>query len=388
MSIRKFAPTVATGLGLYGSMLASARADDLKIGIIAPMSGPAAQWGIAMATGGKILAGQYNAQGGLDVGGKKYQVVVIPYDDHYKAADAVSAYDRLVNEDGVKYIVIAAGTSTMALRQRMQDDKIVGMTSGFETAEIGPDAPYMYRMWGVPSDFYPGMYGWLADYTKSRRVVCLNPNDEMGRGMSELSVSILKKNGFDVLSSETYERSMRDFVPLLTKLLSDKPDILDIGTTAPAQAALIVRQAHELGFNGTVFSPGLSVLRELAKGAGAANAEGAIGQLSVDPANEPYEAFAAQYEKIVGQEPNEALAPYSNGINILLHAIQMSGVVGDTAKFESGWKKAFPMKAIDGDEIILDPNAMHKYGTDHQAAQYRYIGLIKSGREVVVGKFQ
>jgi branched-chain amino acid transport system substrate-binding protein len=362
-------------------------ADDLKIGIIAPMSGPGAPWGVAMATGGKILAEQFNAQGGLDVGGNKYHLVIIPYDDHYKAADAVAAYHRLVDEDGVKYIVIAAGTSTMAIRQLMQDDKIIGMTAGFVTDEIGADAPFMYRMWGVPSDYYPGMYAWLAGYTHDRRVVCLNPNDEMGRGMSDLSVSILKKNGFEVLSSDTYERSTQDFVPLLTKVLGNKPDMLDIGTTAPAQAALIVRQARELGFKGAVFSPGLSVLNEIIKGAGKQNAEGSLGQLSVDPENDAYKKFAGEFQKLIGQEPNEALAPYSNGILILIHAIQMSGAVNDTSKFEDGWKRAFPMKSITGDDIALDPNAMAKYGTDHQAVQYRYVGLARSGEAVVVGKF-
>ena len=385
--LNRLAGFVALSLTTTAALSARAAVDDLKIGIIAPMSGPAAPWGVAMATGGKILAEQYNAQGGLDVGGKKYHVLVIPYDDHYKAADAVSAYRRLVDEDGVKYIVIAAGTSTMAIRQLMQDDKVVGMTSGFVTEEIGPDAPFMYRMWGVPADYYPGMYSWLAGYSKVRRVVCLNPNDEMGRGMSDLSVAMLKKNGFDVLSSQTYERSTQDFVPLLTKILGTKPEMLDIGTTAPAQAALIVRQARELGFKGTVFSPGLSVLNEIVKGAGAQNAEGSLGQVSVDPENESYKKFAAEYKKMVGQEPNEALAPYSNGIMILIHAIQMSGAVGDTSKFEDGWKKAFPMKSIQGDEIIMDPNAMSKYGTDHQAVQYRYVGLAHDGHVVVVGKF-
>jgi branched-chain amino acid transport system substrate-binding protein len=213
------------------------------------------------------------------------------------------------------------------------------------------------------------MYGWLSEYSKARRVVCLNPNDEMGRGMSDLSVAILKKNGFDVQSSETYERTTQDFVPLLTKVLGTKPDLLDIGTTAPAQAALIVRQARELGFKGTVFSPGLSVLNEIIKGAGTEVAEGSLGQLSVDPDNDGYKKFAGEYKKLVGQEPNEALAPYSNGILILIHAIQMSGAAGDTSKFEEGWKKTFPMTSIQGDEIAMDPNAKSKYGTDHQAVR-------------------
>lgn len=158
MSIQRFATALGVGIALYGSVLAGAGAETLKIGVIAPLSGPGAPWGMAMAEGAKILASTYNDEGGIDVGGTKYQIQVIAYDDEYKSPEAIAVYNRLVYQDGVKYLAIAAGSSTMAVKQYLEDDKIVGMTAGFVANELDPNSRYMYRMWGIPADYYPPLY--------------------------------------------------------------------------------------------------------------------------------------------------------------------------------------------------------------------------------------
>jgi branched-chain amino acid transport system substrate-binding protein len=384
--MQKLTAALALGLGLYASALPSASAETLKIGVIAPLSGPGAPWGMAMATGAKILASQYNAQGGLDVGGKKYQLEIVAYDDQYKTPEALSVYHRLVDQDGVKYLAIASGASTMAVRQNIEDDKIVGMTAGYSPNSIDADTKYIFRMYGIPADYYPPLYDWLRKNTTARRVAILNPNDETARAMSELSGSLLKQAGYDVLSNELYERSVKDFLPLLTKILGAKPDLIDLGATPPATSALLIRQAREFGYKGLFLIPGSTSWKEIVDTAGIAGAEGVITVLYVDPANEAYRRFAAQYVQMVGQEPNEALAPYSDGINVLIHAIQQSGTVNDASAFEAGFRRALPMDSIQGEKMTL--GGKEKYGVDHQVNSVRYIGIIKEGKPEIVGKIQ
>ena len=111
MKIGKLVATLAIGVGLT----TAASAETLKIGIIGPLTGAAAPWGQANAEGAKLYAKRYNDAGGLDIGGKKYQIEIISYDDQYSTPGAVAAYNRLVNQDGVKYIDVIAGISTMAI---------------------------------------------------------------------------------------------------------------------------------------------------------------------------------------------------------------------------------------------------------------------------------
>jgi branched-chain amino acid transport system substrate-binding protein len=386
MYLKKLAIGLAAGVGVYAGMLTGVSAQSLKIGIIAPLTGPAAPWGLAMSEGAKILAADYNSNGGIDVGGKKYQVEIVAYDDHYKAADAIAAYQRLVYQDGVKYIVIAAGTSTMAIKQNLEDDKVVGMTAGYIANELDPNTKYMYRMWGIPADYYPPIYDWLKDNTKERKIAVLNPDDESMRLMAGMTDELAKENGYTVVANELYEKSLRDFLPLLTKVLGTKPDVIDLGGTAPATCAVIIRQAREFGYKGLFFIPGSSAWKEVLDGAGAAAAEGVINMVYVDPANEAYKQFADKYKKAVGQEPNESIAPYTDGVNMVIRSVAASGAANDTSKFEEGFKKAFPMKSIQGDELKIGGGM--KYGVDHQAAAIRYIGTIKNGGLQVIGKIQ
>src|SRR3979490_1482566 len=72
-----------------------ASAQTLKLGVLATLSGAGTAWGIAMQGAAELAAEDVNSKGGLEVGGKKYQVEVIAYDDHYKAADALTAFNRM-----------------------------------------------------------------------------------------------------------------------------------------------------------------------------------------------------------------------------------------------------------------------------------------------------
>jgi len=384
-SIRFVAAAAVLLAAWLGSPLL-AWAETLKIGIIAPLTGPAAPWGLAMSEGAKILAADYNGKGGLQIGGKNYQLEIVAYDDHYKAQDSIAAYQRLVNRDGVKYIAVAAGVSTLAIKPNIEDDKVVVMTAGYLANLLDPQARHMYRMWGIPADYYPAIYRWLKDNTKERRVVVLGPDDESQREMVALSNKLLKEHGYSILATEMYDKALKDFLPLLTKVLAQKPDVIDLGGTAPATAAVLVRQAREFGYKGLFFVPGSSAWREILDGAGAAAAEGVLNMVYVDPANDNYKRFAAQFHKAVGQEPNESIAPYSDGVNILIQSIVKSGSATDTSAFEAGFRKALPMKSIQGDQLTIGGGMAH--GIDHQVAAFRYIGAIKNGQLQIVGKIQ
>ena len=294
---------------------------------------------------------------------------MIAYDDEYKSPEAIADYNRLVYQDNVKYLVIAAGSSTMPVKQYLQDDKIVGMTARYVAGEIDPNSNYMYRMWGIPADYYPPLYDWLKNNSKERRAAILNPDDETARAMAALSESLMTKAGYTVLTNELYERSLKDFFPLLTKILGEKPDIIDLGSTPPATTALLVRQAREFGYKGLFFIPGSTSWKEIVITAGVDGAEGVITVLYVDPANAAYKHFVTEFKKTVGQEPNEVLAPYTDGVNVLIHAIQKSGAVNDTSRFEAGFKATLPM-------------------TSMQVNAVRYVGIIRNGEPVIVGRIQ
>jgi branched-chain amino acid transport system substrate-binding protein len=384
--IKSAAASIALGLGMAATMVTGAGAQTIKIGVIAPMTGPAAAWGLATAGGPKILASEINAKGGLDVGGKKYQVEIVAYDDQYKAADAIAAYNRLVKQDGAKYVIVMTSASTLAIKQSIEDDKVIALTSSLTPKAFDDKTKYMFRLYSPPTHFLSPLIGWMKTNLKERRIVITNPNDETGWAQTENSQKVYKSVGFDVVGSELYERSAKDFQPLLTKVIALKPEIIDLSTSAPATAGLIIRQARELGYKGTFVQTGAGGVAEIVAGAGKEAAEGTISLLYADPANAGYQRLAAEYKKVNGQEPNNIIVAFYDSANVLLRAIQKAASVDDTTKVAAAFGQVLPTQSLQGDELTAGGKS--EIGRDHQIMTVNYVSVLKNGVPVIAGKIR
>src|SRR5215471_4486848 len=106
----RFSPAWAALLGaaalVAGSTASGLAADVIKFGISTPLSGPAAPWGIPHKNAIELIFDETNAQGGLDVGGKKYKLEIIAYDHKYVIAEGVATVNRLIAKDDVKYMSV------------------------------------------------------------------------------------------------------------------------------------------------------------------------------------------------------------------------------------------------------------------------------------------
>ena len=355
----------------------TAMADTIKIGLISPLTGAGAPWGSAAKVAGEILADRINAEGGIEVGGEKHQVQIIAYDDQYKASEAVAAYNRLVHEDEVKYIVISGSASTMAVKQNVEDDQIVTLTSSYAESVIDPEAKFMFRHYSVTKDFMPAFAQWVKTNMPDKKLVLMNPNDETGWAHSEMTGAIYGETGINVIGQETYERAAKDFAPQLTKILAMSPDLIDVGSSSPASAGLIVRQARELGFKGQFLQTGGAGWANILEAAGKEGAEGLVNILYADPSNPAYQALAAEYEKRVGQRPNEIIVPYYDAYTVLLKAIAHGGDIHDTTKVIAAMPEVLPAQSLLGDEITWAPQ---------QFLTYDYIAVMTDGVPVIQSK--
>jgi branched-chain amino acid transport system substrate-binding protein len=361
-----------------------ASAADIKIGVIAPMTGPGAAWGMAEAEGTRFAAEDVNQAGGLDINGTKHKIEVIVYDDQYKASEAMAAYNRLLNQDGAKYILGLTAASVMALKETIESDNVLVLTSTYTRKAIDPNTKHILRLYSTPVDYIPPVVKWMKINLPGKRVAILNPNDETGWDLAKISSEALSKEGYEVIAPELYERSLRDFQPLLTRVIAAKPDIIELGGTPPATAGLIIRQARELGYTKAFAAFGGAGPREVVAAAGAQAAEGMLNVLWADPANEAYTAMVERFRKKIGQPPNELIVSYYDAAKVLLRAISLSGDPTNPEKVrEALATKALPMKSLQGQEMTF--GGKNTMGVDAQIMTVNYIGQIKNGEPVAVG---
>jgi len=297
---------------------AGAAEKTLSIGVLGPLSGGAAQYGVELQRGAEMRADEINKAGGLKIGGDVYKLKLISYDHKGQAAEAATAANKLVFQDKVKYIIgNAVGATCNAAQTVTEPQKVIFTFVCWGTSNLGPDKPYSFRallsQWEAAEPFYR----WVKEkHPNIKRVAVISPNDTSGLDTNTAVVKAVKALGYELVAEETYERGTKDFYPILTKMLAQKPDMIDVAAAPPAEAALLVKQARELGFKGAKGWTAGTNPYNLIQVAGKENAEGVWSPINInvksDFVNPAVRTFGDEYEKRYKELPGViALANYA-----------------------------------------------------------------------------
>ena len=367
-----------TALCLAGT--ASAQ-EEVKIGAIVTLSGAGAAWGQAMLHATELAADDVNAKGGLDVAGKKYKVKVIPYDDKYQAGEAVTAANRLVFEDKVKYIIGPVGSAgALAVTPIVDKNKVVMLTLGFTDKALGKDKPFNFRPNLTTMETSQPQINWIVKAKGIKKVGGLFPNDETGQQIAQDLEKAYVKAGAQLNAKEFFERERVDMMPLLTRLMAKGVDAIELDGNAPGTAGLIVKQARELGFKGLIIRSGGPATPEIVNVAGTSAANGMLVNTPIDPANAAVKAYADRYFARYKKRMNGFSPAFYDGTHMLLQAMTTAGTTADTDRVRVALENTKDFKGILG---TLNWTGAEVYGTAHQISAPFYIARVQDGQEVI-----
>jgi branched-chain amino acid transport system substrate-binding protein len=375
---------VLSMIGFVWAAAVTAQVDTLKIGVVSALSGPGSEWGLAQDGAAKIAAMEVNAKGGLKVGNKTYKIEVISYDDQYKAALAVSGATRLIEQDKVKLVVGPMGSaSALAVKPLFEQNKILAIIGAYTEKALDANTKYLYRGFPTQVEFVGPIVEWLKKNRPALKTVAeLEPNDETGWFSQKLLKAHYEGAGYKIVSSELFERSLKDFQPVLTRILATKPDIIELGTTPPGTAGLVIRQARELGFKGQFVKIGGPGVPQIVAAAGKEFSEGLICYAAADVTTKNYKDLEGQYAKVLKPPMNEFVVYFYDVVHMLLDAIQAAGTVDDTDKIRAALEKVAPYKGIQG---TIRWGGMKAYDSNHQILTPTFIGMIKNGKQEIIG---
>ncbi len=355
--------------------------ETLKLGALVTLSGPGAAWGQAMKNAAELAADKVNAAGGLEVGGKKFKVEIVAYDDKYQAGEAVTVANRLVFEDKVKYMIGPTGSApTLAVQPITEKNEVITSTLGFTPKALGTDKPYSFRPVITTLEFSEPQIAWLVKQHGVKKVGGLFPNDESGQVIARDLEAAYRKAGGEMIAKEFFERERVDFVPLLTRLLARGIDTIELDGNAPGTAGLIAKQARELGFKGKIVRTGGPATAEIVSVAGKDVVEGMMVHAVLDPSAPATRAYIDSYTTKYKTAPNGFSPAYYDFTNMLFEAIRRAGSVGDSAKVRQELEKLTTYNGVLG---TLKWTGKASYGNDHQLAVPFYIAEIRNGAEVV-----
>jgi branched-chain amino acid transport system substrate-binding protein len=388
---RRLLPLLLTAFGLVATLVAGpgAQADDktLSIGVIGPLSGGAASYGVELVRGAEMRAEEINKAGGLKVGGDVYKIKLVTYDHKAQAADAQTATNKLVHQDKVKFIIgNAVGATCSAAQTITEPAKVMFAFVCWGTTNLAPEKPYSFRSMLSQWELTEPFYRWVKEkHPKIKRVAAISPNDQSGKDTNTAVVKALKGLGFEVAADEYYERGTKDFYPILTKILAQKPDMIDVAAAPAGEAGLILKQAMELGFKGAKgWTAGTNPFTIISV-AGREASEGVWSPANInvkgDHVSPAVKKFGETYEKKYGEVPGViAVANYA-AFDAITQAMTRAGSI-DTDKvlatltrerFETVWG---PL-AIGGKET---------YGIDRQFLYPLVISEVRGGKVIDVAQ--
>jgi branched-chain amino acid transport system substrate-binding protein len=356
-----------------GSAQAQEAQEVLKIGAIVTLSGAGAAWGQGMLYAAELAADDVNAKGGLEVGGKKYHVQVIAYDDKYQANEAVTAVNRLVYDDKVKYIIGTTGSApALAIEPITEQNKVILMMLAYTAKALGPDKPFAFR---------PTLtVAWLAKVVGVKKVGGLFPRDESGQQQAEWLGKAYDAAGIPFATTEYFERDRVDMVPLLTRMMAKGIDAIELNGISPATAGLVAKQARDLGFKGLFIRSGGPATSEIVSVAGAKAVEGMIVYSQFDPSNPAVKAYTARFEAKYKKPMNGFSPSFYDGTHMLFQAMTTAGTVTDSNKVRIALES---IKEYNG---ILGPTSwtgQATYGSNHQISAPFFLSEVRDGKEVI-----
>ena len=118
----------------------------IKIAVAAPMTGDNSEYGIGYSNAVKLMAQQYNDNGGLTIGGKNYTIEVDDYDDKNTTDEAMVVAEKIVSDPDVVGVIghFSSGVC-MAAAPTYQDAHVIEISPSASQAEYSSIGDYIFR---------------------------------------------------------------------------------------------------------------------------------------------------------------------------------------------------------------------------------------------------
>ena len=244
---------LAANLG-FGS--SPAWSDTVKIGVLAPMTGPNAGDGQDFVRGVELAVKEANAGGG--VAGHTFEVVVADTKDA-SAAAVTSASERLLGTEGVHVILTGYASLSMFEVELMADAGMPYLAAGPspQFAAIVSRDPGAYDCcWSFTADFK----GYETDVTptvealsaagtfdlKDKTVAIISSDNPYSRTISEGMKVAFTEAGWTITVDELVPFGpVSDWRPILARVREAPPELVVNTDFLPANAALFVNQFQE-----------------------------------------------------------------------------------------------------------------------------------------------
>jgi branched-chain amino acid transport system substrate-binding protein len=274
---------------------------------------------------------EVNAKGGIDVGGKKYKVKFVNYDDQSVGGRVQQLYTRLINHDKAQFLFgpYSSGMTAPATVISEEYNRIMLDSGGAEEKPFEQGNKYLFMVITSASHYLSGAIAALKQNDPHAKVAVVYSDDPFSKAVTTAAIQQAKAAGLDVVMDASYAPSTTDFGPIVNKMITSGADAF-LGGGHYADGATLARQMHEqkakMKFMSILVAPSDNKFAELGEGAlGVTFPSQWEPQVSYKPDFGPTgPEFVKAFEAKFHQVPDyHAASGYAVGL-ILQHAIEQA----------------------------------------------------------------
>jgi branched-chain amino acid transport system substrate-binding protein len=241
-------------LTVGASALAKVEGDTIVLGAPVSLTGKYSVNGKNTKDGYDLAVKRLNEMGGVKVDGKTYKMKVIYYDDESTPARGAQLTERLIQQDGVKFVLGAYSSAlTKAMAPVTEKYKVPHIEANGAARELFTEGyKYLFAVLST-SDYYLRDAVTLAAEVakqhgrdpKTLKIAMAFENDPFSLDVRQGIVEDANKYGMKILIDDKLPPELNDMSATLTKVKAVKPDLLLVSGHEKG-ATLVVRQTSEM----------------------------------------------------------------------------------------------------------------------------------------------
>ncbi len=304
---------------------------ELKIAVLAPLSGAVPTFGEMTRDGALLAIEEWNAKGGV----LGMTIVPIVEDSQCTPDPAVNAANKVINQDGVHYIIgEVCSKASIPISEIANAAKVIQISPTSTNPDVTVDAnkvtkKYIYRACFI--DPFQGLVGAKFAYENlgaRKAFVMIDQANDYVKGLAEFFMSAFTDLGGEIVGQASYTGTDTDFSAILTQIADTNPDVVYLPDYYNI-VNLVTQQALDKGINVPFMGGDGWDSADLNKVSAAGGYY--TNHYSPDDPAPVAQTFRSNFEAKYGKTPDALAALAYDATNLLIQAIENAGA-DDTDK--------------------------------------------------------
>ncbi len=353
-----------------GSGSGDAAEGSVKIGVIGPLTGAAATYGVSVEDGAKLAIKDFST--------KDYKLALKSEDDVADGEKAVNAFNTLCDW-GMQALVGPVTTgAAVAVSGEINDDMLM-VTPSASSLDVTKNKSTVFQVCFTDPTMGTSAAKFLAEkYADEKIALFYNSGDTYSSGVADAFAAQAKKSKLDVVATQTFkDDSSTSFTNQLTKV-KEAGATLIFAPIYYTPASVLLKNASDMGYEMTLMgTDGMDGILSV-EGFDTSLAEGVLLMTPFSADDEKNADFVKAYEDAYGETPNQFAADAYDCVHAIAEALKKSKVASDGNAADIAGDLSDAMRKIKIDGLTGSLSWNKKGQVEKPATAY----IIKDGKYI------